>query len=788
MRRSLVSVLTFTVRVVDRLFARLVGEENDILRYFLWAASPFLLLLAVWAGNWALTPPPTPSNLQPSAPQTVEAGDESSVALQLQPIAPQTVEAGKPLYVTAMAADSDAWNGKLRYSLDPQSPAGATINPETGELAWTPPPDHPEGEYEVTVSAQGPDQQTAQTTFAVTVTRPPALKQIAADLGNGVTMEMLLIPAGEFVMGLPGKSDGETQHWVRLTKPFYLGKYEVTQEQWETVMGSNPTVAKFRGPKYPASLVSWDDCQAFLEKLNTRQGNPAGKFQLPTEAQWEFACRAGSSTRFCFGDDDRRLGEYAWYAQNSGRQAHPVGEKKPNAWGLYDMHGNVCEWCQDRHVNFYTNAPAVDPTGDDSGSFRVLRGGGWTEDPWECWSGRRGSISHDLRGVSLGLRVSLVPADDGPLPPKPDEPPEAARLIRRIETAVANKQRTVAEILLVRVEKLVPGDPRLKGLREGVKRLAAAAPPKLVEFDRSASAKLPPKPLDPPEVSEATELLRQFETAIANTQHKEAERLLARVEELIPGDPRLDGLRKTLKGLTGRAPPAKFVRVNLSPKVKLDLVLIPAGEFLMGTPGNSDLEQQHRVRITKPFYLGKHEVTQEQWQAVMSNNPSRLKGTKNPIEQVSWSDCKQFLMRLNRKVGGEKFALPTEAQWEYACRAGSTGEFCFGDDATQLGKYAWFGEFRGKTHPVGAKKPNAWGLYDMHGNVWEWCADWHKFGYYGESPADDPPGPDSGQKRVFRGGCWSDDARFCRSAHRGPDSPTTGDDCFGLRVARVAAE
>ena len=118
-----------------------------------------------------------------------------------------------------------------------------------------------------------------------------------------------------------------------------MGKYLVTQEQWEAVMGNNPS--QFKGPKNPMEEVSWDDCQKFLEQLNAKSA-AAEKFQLPTEAQWEYACRAGSKTRYCFGDDEKQLGEYAWYRENSGDKTHTVGEKKPNAWGLYDMHGNAC--------------------------------------------------------------------------------------------------------------------------------------------------------------------------------------------------------------------------------------------------------------------------------------------------------------------------------------------------------------------------------------------------------------------------------------------------------------
>ncbi len=238
----------------------------------------------------------------------------------------------------------------------------------------------------------------------------------------------------------------------------------------------------------------------------------------------------------------------------------------------------------------------------------------------------------------------------------------------------------------------------------------------------------------------------------------------------------------------------KEISVDLGNGVKLEMVLIPAGEFLMGSPDSDKDAQyterpQHRVRITKPFYLGKYPVTQEQWEAVMGNNPSGFKGPKNPVEQVGWDDCQQFLKRLNRKVGGAMFQLPTEAQWEYACRAGSTTRYCFGNDASGLGQYAWYGENSGgNTHPVGQKKPNAWGLYDMHGNVWEWCQDWYESGFYARSPTDDPTVGGTESVHVIRGGDWYFDAGYCRSAVRSEFERWYQGNFLGLRVSRVAGQ
>jgi formylglycine-generating enzyme required for sulfatase activity len=230
--------------------------------------------------------------------------------------------------------------------------------------------------------------------------------------------------------------------------------------------------------------------------------------------------------------------------------------------------------------------------------------------------------------------------------------------------------------------------------------------------------------------------------------------------------------------------------------MKMEMVLIPAGEFMMGSPesdkdAGGDEHPQHRVRITKPFYLGNYPVTQEQWEAVMGSNPSHFKGPKNPVEQVSWDDCQQFLTKLSAKAGGGKFSLPTEAQWEYARRAGSTTRYCFGDEESKLGEYAWYGENSGlNTHPVGEKKPNAWRLYDMYGNVRQSCQDWYRFGYHANSPTDDPAeaDPSGGFGRVGRGGTWWAPARNCRSARRDLHGPGDRRNDLGFRVSRVPAD
>jgi len=221
----------------------------------------------------------------------------------------------------------------------------------------------------------------------------PVAKEL--DLGGGVTMKLVLIPAGKFMMGL----EGMHQHEVTISKPFYMGVTEVTQAQYEAIMGTNPS--RFKGATNPVDSASWIDAAEFCKKLSEKTRQTA---RLPTEAEWEYACRTRSKTLFCFGDADEGLGEYAWYRANSGNTTHPVGQKKPNAWGFFDMHGNVWEWCADWDGD-YPNGPVTDPQGPASGTDRVLRGGDWSDIPDGCRSARRSFDTPDLRYFLIGFRV-----------------------------------------------------------------------------------------------------------------------------------------------------------------------------------------------------------------------------------------------------------------------------------------------------------------------------------------------------------------------------------------------
>jgi formylglycine-generating enzyme required for sulfatase activity len=237
---------------------------------------------------------------------------------------------------------------------------------------------------------------------------------------------------------------------------------------------------------------------------------------------------------------------------------------------------------------------------------------------------------------------------------------------------------------------------------------------------------------------------------------------------------------------------ASFLKANggdaiaLGPNVSLPVAFIRPGSFTMGSPANEDGrssdEDQVEVTLSQPFWLAKTEVTQAQWEAVMGNNPSSFKGPNLPVENVSWEDAQSFIGKLNEKQilpEGWKFALPIEAQWEYACRAGEKGPYSGGS----LDEVAWYdGNSGSKTHEVGLKKANAWGLHDMHGNVYEWCADWYDDTLKGGT---DPTGPSSGDNRVDRGGSWSINASYCRAASRFRGFPGLRGDLLGFRPALV---
>ncbi len=227
-----------------------------------------------------------------------------------------------------------------------------------------------------------------------------------------------------------------------------------------------------------------------------------------------------------------------------------------------------------------------------------------------------------------------------------------------------------------------------------------------------------------------------------------------------------------------------------------EMVQLPGGRFMMGDKDEVDAKP-HEV-VVSSFFVDKRLVTQEQYRKIMGANPSRWKGDRNPVEQLRWSEAAEFCNKRSQmeglqpcydlktrdcNFGANGYRLPTEAEWEYACRAGTTTTYFFGDTPLKLGEYAWFDKNSGgRPQPVGQKRSNPWGLYDICGNVWEWCNDFYKVDYYQEGPQQDPRGPKTGETKVVRGGAWRFSAESCRSGYRYNENPGSADACFGYDV------
>jgi formylglycine-generating enzyme required for sulfatase activity len=299
-----------------------------------------------------------------------------------------------------------------------------------------------QAQHQPAAEAEPRSKTEIQVAVGIYPTKPAPPAPATKALRNSMGMEFALIPAGDFTMGSysGGLLQGQPAHKVVLSQPFYMGKYEVTQAQWVAVMGNNPSYFKgdrdnsggiehaaqqvqgfFRklggqskpkavpqlDPNRPVERVSWDQVQEFIRRLNAKEGHD--KYRLPTEAEWEYAARAGSATNYSFGDHDHPLPQHAWYAQNAGRTTHAVGQLKPNAWGLYDMYGNVLEWVLD-WWGPYSGGPATDPQGPPTGTLKVLRGCSWLHAPSQCRSTTRVYNAPKVAHISYGFRlVKTVP-------------------------------------------------------------------------------------------------------------------------------------------------------------------------------------------------------------------------------------------------------------------------------------------------------------------------------------------------------------------------------------------
>ncbi len=489
-------------------------------------------------------------------------------------------------------------------------------------------------------------------------------------------------------MGSPesevGRRNDETQHEVTLTKGFWILETPVRNWLWATIMDDLPNV----GDDLPANSLRWQDCADFIEKLNEVGVAPDGwRFDFPTEAEWEYACRAGTTSAYNCGD---KITDEDAYFRWSDYKWIPVKKYPPNAWGLYDMHGNVWEWCKDWYGD-YPPTSATDPVGPAVGEERVYRGGGRTGLPEDCRSACRTCREPSYLYTVMGFRPILRESTDA-------------------ERATPSARRSKLAMDLEKARRFVSAKTFL-----------------------------------------------DVEVAISN----ESRRRLLTPEVGAPLELAINGVSCVFR------------------------YCLP-GTFAMGSfpgeKGRGDDEPPCIVALTRGFWLLDTPVTQALWNAVALENPSEFQGAALPVENVSWADCAAFISALNAgnpPFDGLKFDFPTEAEWEYACRAGTTTRYSFGDTATS--RDANFISSRKKiaeTSPVKKYPPNAWGFYDMHGNVWEWCKDW--YGDYPPTSATDPVGPQISMERVLRGGGYSECSSGLRAANRGSCEPYSKPNIAGV--------
>ena len=520
---------------------------------------------------------------------------------------------------------------------------------------------------------------------------------------NGVTFKMIYVKGGTFQMGATSEqgseadSDEKPAHSVTLSD-YYMGEMEVTVAlfskfisetgyrtdaekegwacrwmqvdgmwQWNVVNGINwkydakGYVRNSSEYSHPVLYVSWNDANEFCKWLCQKTGKT---FHLPTEAEWEYAARGGGkSVGYKYSGSDN-INDVALYADNSGGNTHAVGTKQPNELGLYDMSGNVWEWCSDWYGSYGSGAQ-TNPEGPSSGSLRVLRGGSWNNYARHCRVSIRYGFNQGDRYDRLGFRLSMSSSSNN-------------------GTSIIDSSNNGTSII----------DSSNNGL-----------------------------------------------------------------------------LIFKMKGVTFK------------------MIYVKGGTFQMGGTSEqggdeeSDEKPVHSVTLSD-YYIGETEVTQALWKEVTGLDPSRFKGDDLPVELVSYDIIvNEFLPNLNRLIG-KTFRLPTEAEWEYAARGGSKSKGYKYSGSSSIDVVAWYNNTSGgKTHPVGTKQPNELGLYDMSGNVWEWCSDWH--GGYDSVAQTDPEGSASGFYRVLRGGSWIGNAVDCRVSNRGGVNPEASSNYYGFRLLMV---
>jgi len=699
---------------------------------------------------------------------------------------------------------------------------------------------------------------------------------------NGVDFNMVDVEGGVFMMGAADNDGNATNqekpaHQVSVTS-FAIGQTEVTQELWQAVMGTNP--GHFSGTNLPVEGVSWTDCQNFIATLNQLVTlEESYEFRLPTEAEWEYAARGGDKSQGYLYAGSNSAGDVAWYNNNADSAPHTVGTKAPNELNLYDMSGNVYEWCYDKYAD-YTSNPQVDPAGAMEGANNhVLRGGSWYQKNSNCRITNRNSLSYDNRLKWLGLRLvialkresytvngvsfNMIPVTGGTFTmggtqhslEKPkhqvttfDFAIAQTEVTQELWQAVMSSNPSAFSGSNLPVENVSWNDCQnfitslnnLVTLPDGYEfrlpteaewefaarggnysknytyagsnsindvawintnsnskthQVATKAQNELGLFDMSGNvdewcgdwyvAYTSSAQVDPIGPYSGSNRIKRggswkYSDAACRVSMRNYDSPSTCANNL--------GMRLVI------APKAsETFTINLSDgnSISFKMINVRGGTFDMGCDnGYLSVTPIHQVTLSS-YSIGEMEVTGQLWEAVM--NGIYYTGTiyQRPVSDVTWNECQQFIVKLNQ-LTGKIFRLPTEAEWEYAARGGVRTHYYYYSGSQDLDNVAWHRDNVGDDWTPrlgGLKAPNELGIYDMSGNVQEWCNDWYS-AYTAEAQTN-PTGSATGTNRVYRGGCLNDWGYNLQVAYRYHAAPsyagrTSGGELVELMGLRLA--
>lgn len=729
------------------------------------------------------------------------------------------------------------------------------------------------GRATVKVKAKGSDETVM---VIVTVTGSinsaedgnPLTANTGSDILDKLVADMVYVSAGQFAMGATSEQAGASQdneypmHVVTLS-PYYINKFELTQDIWQEVMGSNPS--RYQGDKRPVTNVSWEETQTFLEELSARTGY---SFRLPTEAEWEFAARGGNDSQGYKYAGSNNVSDV--FSGQGSWQHTSVGRKEPNELGLYDMSGNVWEYCSDVFNDFaYGPLEDTNPKGPVYGENHTVRGGGADYYSNGSGDGRVSRRAGSNGGDNVGFRIAYSPKENV----EPSEIEKLANSMVDVPTGTftmgATEEQTGSaqdneqpphpvKLSPYKISKtevtqnlwyLIMGDnpSRYKGatrpvtnvnmeqVKEFIARLNAQSTqvyrlPTEAEWELAARGGYPVsnfKYAGSDNVSEVFSAQGSWQpTSIGR---KEPNSLgiydmsgnaweycgdlyndFAYDRELTKnpkgplmgnsfsvrgggadyysngsGDGRVSrrtgsngGDNVGFRLVTSTTEPVGETEIQ---RLINDMVLVQGGTFTMGSNDYNDNEKPAHPVTVSSFFISKFEVTQNLWKYVMETEPARYKGAKRPVTNVSWDDVQEFISRLNDLTGGN-FRLPTEAEWEFAATGGKNSngfKYAGSDNVDEV--FSAQGSWQPTS--VGRKTANELGLYDMSGNVWEYCNDWYNAFAYDREHVSNPQGPATGSEHVVRGGgadYYSNGSNDGRITRRGSSN---GGDNVGFRLA-----